>query len=203
MSDPAGLPQEYFDRLYDQAADPWSFATRWYEKRKRALTMAVLPRASYASVLELGCSTGLLTRDLAERSGSLIALDISAEAVDLARRSLGDRAHVVVEQGDVRDALPPGPFDLVVVSEVAYYLSRDELGALARAIASRLGPQGEVLLCHWRWPVEEYPLGGDEAQDILIRELALPRLSRVEEDDLLLDMLSRDARSVATREGLV
>jgi SAM-dependent methyltransferase len=198
-----GLPREYFEKLYDRATDPWSFETRWYEKRKRALTMASLSRAHYGSVLELGCSTGLLTAELAERTDAVTAIDISTEAVELARQRLAELGNVRVERGDVREDLPSGPFDLIVVSEVAYYLGRDELEALADALSARLGDDGEVLLCHWRWPVDDYPLSGDEAQTILIRGLALPRISCIEEDDLLIDVLSRDARSVAVREGMV
>jgi hypothetical protein len=34
------LPVEYFARKYATDADPWGFASRWYEARKYALTLA-------------------------------------------------------------------------------------------------------------------------------------------------------------------
>lgn len=198
----SGLPREYFDRLYAHRDDPWRFETRWYEERKRALTIAALPCRRYLRVLELGCSTGLLTAQLADRADAVVAIDISQAAVDLARGRLVDRAHVRIEQGDIRAELPAGPFDLVLISEVAYYLARSEVEALAEGVGSRLAPAAEVVLCHWRWPVDDYPLSGDEAHDILRRRLNVKAISRLEEEDLLLEVLSTDGRSVATREGL-
>ena len=32
----------YFDQLFAGNDDPWAFRQRWYEQRKRALTLAVL-----------------------------------------------------------------------------------------------------------------------------------------------------------------
>jgi SAM-dependent methyltransferase len=198
----SGLPREYFDQLYERRDDPWRFETRWYEERKRALTMAALPRRRYLNVLELGCSTGLLTAQLADRADAVLAIDISQAAVDLGRSRLVDRGHVRIERGDIREELPTGSFDLVLISEVAYYLARHEVEALAASIHGRLAPSAEVALCHWRWPVDDYPLSGDEAHDILRSRLNLAPISRLEEQDLLLEVLSTDVRSVATREGL-
>jgi SAM-dependent methyltransferase len=202
MSVQPGLPRDYFEELYRRRDDPWRFETRWYEERKRALTVAALPRHRYLNVLELGCATGLLTGQLADRADALLAIDISQGAVDLASARLVDRGHVRIERADLRDGLPAGSFDLVVVSEVAYYLARDEVSALADGIRDRLASSADVVLCHWRWPVEDYPLTGDEVHDILRSRLGLQRIGRLEEQDLLLEVLSTDERSVATREGL-
>ncbi|MDP9028496.1 MAG: class I SAM-dependent methyltransferase [Actinomycetota bacterium] len=198
----AGLPRDYFEMLYRRKDDPWSFATRWYEERKRALTVAALPRKRYLSVLELGCSTGLITEQLAERSDAVVAIDISQGAVDIARERLGDPTNVHLQRADLRDGLPAGSFELILVSEVAYYLSRSEVDALADGIRDRLAPSADVVLCHWRWPVDDYPLSGDQAHAILREGLELERISLLEERDLLLEVLSTDGRSVATREGL-
>jgi hypothetical protein len=55
------LPPDYFDRMYADSQDPWDFAGRWYEQRKRALTMASLPRARFRRAFEPGCSIGQLS----------------------------------------------------------------------------------------------------------------------------------------------
>jgi trans-aconitate methyltransferase len=82
------LPPEYFEQLYRDDDDPWRFRTRWYEARKRQLTLAALPDEHYATVFEPGCSIGLLTADLASRCDHLLAMDISAEALHQARVGL-------------------------------------------------------------------------------------------------------------------
>ena len=40
----------YFDRLFADNDDPWAFRQRWYERRKRALTLALLTRPRYAAI---------------------------------------------------------------------------------------------------------------------------------------------------------
>ena len=40
------LEPAYFDQMYAESADPWGFTSRWYEKRKYALTAGHAARAS-------------------------------------------------------------------------------------------------------------------------------------------------------------
>ncbi len=130
----AALPASYFDRMYAESADPWDFQGRWYEQRKRALTMAALTRPRFARAFEPGCSIGLLTEQLALRCDEVVACDVSAAAVDAARQRLGDRQGVRLERRTLPADWPPGRFDLVVLSEMAYYFSESgarRLGELA------------------------------------------------------------------------
>ena len=68
------LPPDYFEQRFRASDDPWSFRTRWYEKRKRELTLASLPRQRYQRVFEPACANGELSAQLAERSDALLAL---------------------------------------------------------------------------------------------------------------------------------
>ncbi len=194
------LGQHYFDGLYAKRADPWRLATRWYEQRKRAITMASLPADRYGRALEIGCSIGMLTADLAARCGSLLAVDVAEAAVLSARERVP--AAVTVEQRDVTTDYPEGSFDLVVLSEVGYYLSEPVLARLLGAIAASLSATGVLLACHWRHPVTGYLQSGDAVHDA-IGGLGLHRLARHEEDDFVLEVWSRDSRSVAAVEGLL
>jgi SAM-dependent methyltransferase len=197
------LDAGFFDATYAHRDDPWGFEDRWYEERKRALTLAALPDARYGRVLEVGCSIGVLTAQLADRCDALLAVDVAEAAVARARERLADATHVRVEVADVAAGVPEGPWDLVVLSEVGYYLSRADLARTASAVRRSLARGGTVLAVHWRHPVDEYPLGGDEVHRVLARETGLHRLVRHEEADLVLEVLSQDARSVARRTGLL
>ncbi|QIK83853.1 PIG-L family deacetylase [Sanguibacter sp. HDW7] len=202
---PERLGAEYFTELYGRREDPWRLGTRWYERRKRALTVASLPREDLGRVLEIGCSLGHLTVDLASRAREVVALDVAERAVEQARQRVADAGladRVDVRVGSALDALPDGPFDTVVVSEVGYYLSRTDLAGLATRLLGVLAPAGCVVTCHWRHDVPEYPLTGDDARDVLARGLGLPRLVEHVEEDFVLDVLARDPRSVAALEGL-
>ena len=53
---PETLGAGYFDGMYAAAADPWGFEERWYERRKYAISLAMLPRERYRAAFEPGCS---------------------------------------------------------------------------------------------------------------------------------------------------
>lgn len=193
------LGPEYFERLYAASPDPWGFTTRWYEERKYALSLAMLPRRRYAEVFEPGCSIGVLTALLAPRCDRLLSWDASAEAVRRARERAPDAR---VERGSIPAQWPAGSFDLIVFSEVLYYLGPDDLDRAVGLAERSLRPGGALLAVHWRHPVPEYPLTGDEAHAAVARS-SLSRLAEHREDDFLAEVYVRGpAVSVAAAEGL-
>ncbi len=200
------LPPGYFDRMYSASSDPWGFTTRWYEQRKYALSLASLPRRRYRRVFEPGCSIGVLTALLAERADHVDACDIVPAALERTRermRACAAQDRVNVIRWDLRDPWPDHRYDLVVVSEVLYYLEADEAEAFMRRVSEHLDEDGHVLVCHWRPVVPEYPLTGDKAQQIARSTTGLVRLGGYEDDDFCLDVLGREGQlSVACVEGL-
>lgn len=201
MSTPAG----YFERMYADSADPWDFAGRWYEERKRAITVASLPKRRYRSAFEPGCATGLLTEHLAARCDRVLAGDAVDAAVRVARDRCASHANVTVERLRMPDDWPPGRFDLIVLSELGYYFDDAELGRLLRHCVEALEPGGTLLAVHWRHPVAEHTRPGDDVHTAVRALPALERLAEHEETDFRLEVFSRvppAARSVAQAEGL-
>ncbi len=158
------MPSSYFDGLYADDADPWDFATSDYEREKYAATLAALPRERYAAALEVGCSIGVLTRQLAGRTADLLSLDIAERALDQARERCRDLSHVRFARMGVPSDWPKGRFDFILLSEVVYYLDRGDVARLAERIASALHPDADILLVHWLGATN-YALTGDEAVD--------------------------------------
>jgi SAM-dependent methyltransferase len=194
------LPPAYFDRLYRRAEDPWSFRTRWYERRKRAVTMAALTADRYGSVFEPGCSIGLLTAELATRADRVLAMDPSAVALERAAGIVPESVQLV--RGAVPADWPNGRFDLVILSELGYYLEPAECAVLADAA---FGSAAEVVAVHWRHPVEDYPMSGDEVHASLTdgaERACLALLVSHVEADFRLDVWCQDPRSVAARTAL-
>ena len=196
------LTGEFFDATYDRHDDPWGYTDRWYEERKRPLTLASLPDRRYRDVLEVGCGIGVLTALLAERADHVLAVDVSGAAVERARERVATLTQVDVQVADVADAVPAGSFDLVVLSEVGYYVDRATLDRVLADLRARLAPGGTLLACHWRHPVDAYPLTGDEVHRVLRRTTDLTLLAEHREKDFLLDVYGDDPRSVAQRTGL-
>ena len=202
------LQPSYFEDMYAAAEDPWKLSSRWYERRKYALTVAALPRERYRHALEAGCSVGVLTTLLAARCERVLAVDGSAAAVRTARGRTEHLAQVTVEQRTLPRDWPPGTFDLVVISEIGYYFSAVDFDRFITKAAGSLEPGGTLVAVHWRHAVEDYPLGGDEVH-VAIRaaaeRLKLERTVTHQERDFLLDVYARTppgARSVAEEAGL-
>ncbi len=195
----SGLSREYFESTHRRHADPWGFETRWYEERKRAVTLASLPHRAYATALEVGCSIGVLTEALSARVEDLLAVDVSQAAVDRARERVGGAARI--ERADALTEFPAGRFELVVLSEVGYYFDRAGLERVLDSVEAALADDGTLVACHWRHPVDDYPLRGDDVHDA-IRRRALTTTVLHTEDDFVLEVFSRDGRSVARRAGL-
>ncbi|MDQ1668997.1 MAG: hypothetical protein QOE40_1058 [Actinomycetota bacterium] len=204
MTPSGSLPTRYFDGLYAAAPDPWGLRDRWYEQRKRDVTLAALPHPSYRRAFEPGCSIGVLTDGLAQRCGDLLAADASAAAVATARRHLAQHPHVRVEQRSLPDAWPGDDiFDLVVLSELGYYFDPPALERVLDLAIGSLAPAGVLVACHWRHPVRDYPQSGDAVHDALSARPLLHRHVLHVEADFMLEVFTRGpAPSVAEREGL-
>ncbi|MDD2046788.1 class I SAM-dependent methyltransferase [Pseudomonas putida] len=181
------ISASYFEQLFAHSDDPWAFRTRWYEKRKRELLLASLPRQYYTRVFEPACANGELSAGLAERADRLLCQDINATAVQLASERLRPWPNARVVQGCLPGDWPPGAFDLIVLSEIGYYLDPGQwLEVLERAVAS-LTADGALLLCHWLHPIEGCPQTGHQVHALLAERLPLYRSLRHEEADFVLE----------------
>ncbi|MGH7666177.1 MAG: class I SAM-dependent DNA methyltransferase [Candidatus Dormibacteria bacterium] len=181
----------YFEQLYAEDQDPWRLGERWYEQRKRDLSVASLPLPRYRSCFELGCANGDLTSQLAARCARLLAVDAIAAPLERARRRLAGHPLARVELRRLPSEWPEERFDLIVASEFLYYFSAAELARLITQLKLSLEPGATLLAVHWRHPVAEYPLSGDAVHQALRAEPGLALLAEHREEDFLLDVLVR------------
>lgn len=193
-----------FDAMLDTVGDdPWGLDTSEYETRRLAIVLACLGRRRYGRVLEIGCSTGQLSRALKDRADYVIGMDASARALEVARRSTGSVRWVL---GAAPADLPADPVDLVVLSEVGYFLDGPDLLTTLRTVRRQLRPGGEIVVANWRHPTRDIPLDGPTAQTQAASMLDLPLRARYEDADLVLEVwgeplsvYDQDAKSVASR----
>ena len=206
MTIPVTLPPAYFDAMYQAAADPWGFEERWYEQRKYAVSLALLPAVRYRSAFEPGCSIGVLTRLLAGRCDAVLSCDVAPPAVRAAAGRTGDLPQVRVEQRELPGGWPAGRFDLIVFSEFLYYFGDHDLERVLKNAVSALEPDGTLLAVHWRHPVADYPRSGDDVHQALADCPGLGRLVCHAEPDFLAEVYIRTDGtpvSVARATGLV
>ena len=151
-----------FDALFARNPDPWNFESSTYERDKRAATIAALDGRRFASALEIGCATGVQTQELATHCDALLALDVSERALAIARTKSASNETVVYRRAEVPRDWPDGSFDLIVLSEVLYFLSAEEIATVSRCAYEALRAGGLCLLVNWTGP-NDLPVGGEEA----------------------------------------
>ena len=135
-----------WDRIF-ALPDPWAYESD-YEAEKYAQTLALMPEGIVGDALEIACAEGHFTVRLAPRVGRLTAVDISERALARARARCAGRGNITFQTLDLNGGDIPGPFDLIVCSEVLYYV-RDLLGVVGR-IVSQIRPGGFFLTAHAR-----------------------------------------------------
>ena len=162
------LSEQYFDKVYDINTDPWNFETSAYEKEKYAVTMQALEKKIYQNVFEAGCSIGVLSEMLAKRSGNLLAVDASETPLKKARQRLLNYPNVVIGKMNIPAEFITTPYDLIVLSEVAYYLNDADLQILRKKTLLQLKTGGQLLMVHWTPFVHDYPQTGDRVHEYFL-----------------------------------
>ncbi len=144
----ARLLRRMFD-LHHREPDRWSYETSSYDRERFTAVLRGIGPGPYERVLEVGCSEGVFTRALAsdDRVGAVTAADVSLRALETARRRCEGLSNVSFVSGSVVNEAPPGPFDLIICSEMLYYVG-GRRAAVARELVKRLAPGGILVLEH-------------------------------------------------------
>lgn len=167
----SGFSAERFEQIYAAQPDPWEYETSDYERAKYRHTLAAIGDARYAHALEVGCSIGVFTSLLAECCRRVTAIDFSPRALALARRRLAAHPDVCVREAQFPRQVPRGPFDLIVCSEVLYYLGDDERELAYGWLAAQLESGARLVAVSWRGPGRDEPASGDAVHDRLRERL--------------------------------
>jgi cyclopropane fatty-acyl-phospholipid synthase-like methyltransferase len=160
-----------FDALYQRNPDPWAFRSSAYEHAKYSATLAALPRHRYRIGIEVGCSIGELTVRLAPRCDFVLGVDVSAVAIDEAKRTHGERPDMAFIVAEVPAFWPGLRADLIVLSELLYFLTAAEIRQLAGQVAEHWIDGGDCVLVNYLGPTDT-AVDGDNAAERFIRALA-------------------------------
>ncbi len=180
-----------FEARYRSNPDPWGYESSEYERRKYDATLEACGEGPYHRALELGSSIGVFSARLAPRCHSLVTVDAAPSAVADARRRLAGTPSVQVLRGAIPQAIPEGSFDLVVASEILYYLEPDELGATLARLRDVLATHGRLVAVHWRPSGDERPFTAAEVHGLVRRQGWLSPVLSAPTNDYLLDVLER------------
>lgn len=189
FEDQGPITDDALDRVHRERPDPWQVDS-FYERRKRSITLASLPRERYGRALEVGCSVGALAVDLAARSEHLLAIDSSERAVAKALDRTRELDHVDVRRCAVPKQWPSDRFDLISISEIGYFLSPRQLSLVIEHSLASLSNEGHLLLCHWRHQPVGWPMAGPAVHEAFLATGAAVLVEH-QEPDFLLHVLER------------
>jgi len=156
-----------FDALFAHDADPWQYDVAPYEQVRFARTIAALGGRRFHHGLEIACAAGVLTERLAQCCDHLIAVDASRAALAHARRRLQRWPHVDIRLARMPDDLPGGRFDLIMLSDVLYYLGLRGVIDFVGTVLHRTNPGGMVVLVNYLGPMG-IAVNGDKAAEAAI-----------------------------------
>lgn len=141
--------EDYFNSIFEED-NPWLY-TGDYEQTKYEQTLAVIGEQRIGRALELACAEGHFTVQLAPLVDELIAADISPIALERAEQRCRRHGFDDIEfrRIDLRSDELPGNLDLIVCSEVLYFMDDEAaLADLARRFAGALRVGGRLVMAH-------------------------------------------------------
>lgn len=180
-----------FEARYRSDPDPWRYESSEYERRKYAATLAACGAGPFSCALELGSSIGVFSAMLVGRCLSLITVDGAPTAVCQARRRLRAEPAAEVILGEIPAAIPVEDYDLVVASEILYYLPPAALEATLVCLGRRMSSGARLVAVHWRADGPERPFSAAEVHARLQTQPWLIPVSSNPTADYLLDVRER------------
>ena len=153
--------RSFFEELWKRG-DPWDIETADFEQRRCARLLQILSARRYAKALEIGCATGAFTRLLARVAERLVALDISPTAIACARKTWAGSNATEFQVANIIEYDPraEGPWDLVVMSDMIYFLGWlypfFDVAWLAMELFAATSLGGQLLLANCYGGAEDY-----------------------------------------------
>lgn len=181
-----------FEALYRTDSDPWRYRSSTYERRKYEATLAACGPGPFQSALELGASIGVFSAMLVPHCASLITIDAAPTAVRAARARLVAEPAAEILLGEIPAAIPVCDYDLVVASEILYYLWPGQLEATLDCLALRMPTGARLVTVHWRPPGPERPFSAEQVHAAVRAQPWLTPLTASPTPDYLLDVLERN-----------
>lgn len=142
-----------FDASWKDGEDPWDCLRSPYEKARHARLFEILCTKHYGHVLEIGCGRGVLTHQLAQIADKVIGVDVSPAAIEKARTGHPTPANTEFVEMNILDydVSACAPWDLVVFSEVLYYMGDrytvTDIFYLLERLYESMAQGGTMLMC--------------------------------------------------------
>lgn len=144
-----------FDDQYAITRSPFSLESADYERDKLEKMISFIPEHPIDRAIDYGCGIGDATIALSERAERLISVDSSRLALRMLSARLRARSlhNISLRRASLSEPWPIAPSEraeLIVASEVLYYLEPDELSLMIESFIRCLNRNAILITCHYR-----------------------------------------------------
>jgi len=196
-SEQESTPPTVFDEIFRENPDPWGYTHRFYETSKFRATIRALPKVKFKNAFEIACAIGVLTEKLAPKCDRLLSVDYSEPALVEARKRCSHLPQVRFEQMQIPQQFPTEKFDLILFSEVGFFLTMADLLETKQKIIDGLLPGGYLLKVHYPSTAGDYFIhDGETVHNTFIENSAssLKHLGDPRKKFFMLDLLGYHKR---------
>lgn len=141
------IVRSYFEIKYSKR-DPYLTTSNNREIEKLEITFNSIKGHNYKHILDIGCGEGYLIEKLLPIADMVTIIDISRLSINRARNRIGKRENIKFIREDILRFDTQERFDLIICSEVLFYLQVPDIISLANKIVKWLLPGGHLLLVH-------------------------------------------------------
>jgi len=138
--------QTVFNWIYKIFSDPFDLEKSNYEAYKFDAVAKVVQETRVKNALDIGCGTGILTEKISSVCEKILGVDFSENAINSAKKRFGQKSHVAFFAVDVRHFEPADTYDLVLCSEVLYYIGESDLQKLLVQLWRTLSDNGRLIV---------------------------------------------------------
>lgn len=138
------------NRIYDLAYrlrnDLFEIEGSEYEQHKLNRLIGVIRQRRYKTVLDVGCGIGILAEKISPFCQQIIGIDFSPKAISLAEKRCKNLENVSFLERDIRTFDFQGDYDLVIFSEVLYYLEDRFIERIVHRLKKNLPDSARIII---------------------------------------------------------
>lgn len=143
------VTQSRYAEIFTNRTDPFGYEVKpfEFEKFEAAIELLDIARngACFERAWEIGCAEGVLTARIARICERLSAVDFVPLALERTRVRCQNFNNISFSKWDLKADPAPGPFDLIVITDVLGSMARGDIRRARDKVVSALTPGGYLL----------------------------------------------------------
>ena len=167
--------------------DEWY--TKYYDPERKEIN-AIFDQADFKNkvILELGCGTGRITKEIVKKAKSVIAVDHNKDAIEYSKEKFKNQKNITFVHQSIYELknLSQQEFDIILSGWSGIHHAKDMKGLITK-VQNLLKENGTLIL------IESYP----ESEYVAILNMLKPRETKIrEKQELLTRILFEKFKSV-------